>query len=93
MATWSKGKIESYFSTVVHAKRLPLKSLEKYENDLLIITEDEEEIGVKYVFQTRVTKDTVTEKMRGPRLMWSRNETFIDNNAQFLLNHLNKFYS
>ena len=87
-----KGKVESFFSTVVYAKRIPLRKLEDYQNDMLIIDEDDEDVGIKYCFQTRCTKETIDEKMRGPRRLWKKNESFINNDAQVLLNHLNNFY-
>lgn len=88
-----KGKIESYFSSIVYAKRMETKDLKGFDNDMLVITEDEAEDEFKYVFQTRVTKSTIDEKMRGPTRLFSRKETYTDNNAQAILNHLKNFYS
>lgn len=85
--------IESYFSCVVSSKKVPLKALEKYSNDMLEITEEEEILGYKYVFQTKLTKDTVNERIRSPMGMFTQQETFIDNNAQKLLDHLHNYYS
>lgn len=85
--------IESYFSTVVAAKKVPLKELEKYASDMLHISEEDEELGYKHVFQTRLTQKTVGERIRSPMGMFSKSETYIDNDAQLLLDHLNKFYS
>ena len=84
--------IESYFSTVLSCKKVQLKKLKDYGNDLLTITEDEELLGFKYVFQTRITKDTVNERMRGPLSMWTREETFTDNNIQLVVNRLHEYY-
>tara|TARA_B110000238_G_scaffold199513_1_gene246774 strand:- start:820 stop:1542 length:723 start_codon:yes stop_codon:yes gene_type:complete len=84
--------IESYFSTVVSTKKVNLKSLKKYESDLLDITPDEEELGFKYVFQTRITKDTVNERMRAPLSMWTTNESFTDNNIQLVIDRLHEYY-
>ena len=36
--------IEAYFSTVVAAKKVPIKELEKYQNDLLHISDEEREL-------------------------------------------------
>lgn len=88
-----KGKIESYFTTIVYAKKMPIKKLAGIENDMLDIDEDNEADGYKHVFQTRPTKETVNEKMRGPKRLWKRNEVFINNDAQKLLEHLNEFYT
>lgn len=88
-----KGKVESFFTTIVYAKRVPLKKLTDYENDMLDINEEDKIDEYKYVFQTRPTKETVNEKMRSPRRLWKRNETFIDNDCNKLLKHLEDFYS
>lgn len=85
--------IESYFSVVISTKKVALKALKDYSNDLLTITPDEEALGFKYVFQTRLTKDTVGERMRGPLGLFETKETFIDNNAQLVLNRLHEYYA
>lgn len=85
--------IESYFSVVISTKKVPLKALREYGSDLLNITPDEEALGFKYVFQTRLTKDTVGERMRGPLGLFETKETFIDNNAQLVLNRLHDYYA
>ena len=90
-STMNQG-VEAFFSTVVAAKKVPLKKLEKYQNPHLIITPEEEAVGFKYVFQTLLTKDTVNERIRSPMGLWSVNETFIDNDAQFLLDQLDAYY-
>lgn len=84
--------VESYFSTVVSTKRVPLKDLKDYENDLLEVTEEDEILGFKYVFQTKLTKKTTGERIRSSLNMWDRKETFIDNNAQHLVNRLREYY-
>lgn len=81
------------FSVVVSTKKMKLKDLEKYKNDLLTITEDDEDVGFKYVFQTRLTKDTVNERIRAPEGMWARNETFIDNDVSLVLNRIHEHYA
>lgn len=85
--------VESYFSTVVSTKKMALKDLKDYSNDLLHITEEDILVGYKHVFQTRITKNTTGERIRGPMGLFSVKETFIDNDAQLLLDHLHKFYS
>ena len=85
--------IESYFSTVIATKKVPIKTLEKYKNDLLNITPQEEVLGFKYCYQTQLTKETVNERIRGPLGLWLPNETFIDNNAQLVLDRLKKYYA
>jgi len=85
--------IEAYFSTVVSARRIPLIELEKYQNELLNVTEEDEMLGFKYVYQTRLTKETVNERIRASMGMWDTKETFIDNDAQLLLERLHQYYS
>lgn len=84
--------IESYFSSVISAKSVPIRQLEGFENDLLNITEDEQEDGFKYVFQTRKTKATVGERIRNPVDLFTKQETFIDNNIQLVLDRLHEYY-
>lgn len=84
--------IESYFSVVMATKKVPLKTLAKYESSLLTITPEEEALGFKYVFQTRLTKETVNERLRGPMGLFSVEETYIDNNIQLVLDRLQDYY-
>jgi hypothetical protein len=84
--------IESYFSTIVSTKKVQLKQLKNYESSLLDISPDEEALGFKYVYQTRITKDTVNERMRAPLSMWSTKETYIDNNIEAVIDRLHEYY-
>ena len=84
--------IESYFSTVIACKKLGNKRLEGYKSPLLTYNEEEKELEFKYVFQTRLTKDTVNERIRSPMRMWSTQETYIDNNLQSILDKLHEYY-
>ena len=84
--------IEAYFTCIVYAKKIQLKHLKNYENDLLVVTPEEEMLGFKHVFQTSITKDTVHERIRSPRFMWKTSETFIDNDAMKVLNRIKEFY-
>lgn len=88
-----KNGIEAYFTTVVHAKRMPLIKLKDYSSDLLNINKEEKIVGFKYVYQTRVTKETVEDRIRGPKGLFSVQQTFMDNDAQLLLDHLDNFYA
>lgn len=87
--------IEAYFSTVVYAKRMAVKDLKDYRtgNSLLNVTPEDEALGFKHVFQTRLTKNTVGERIRSPMGMFSKEETFMDNDSQLLLDHLDKYYN
>lgn len=84
--------VEAYFSTVVTAKKISIKDLAEYGSEMLHITEEDEDLGYKHVFQTRLTKNTVGERIRSPMGMFSKKETFIDNDAQILLDHLKEYY-
>ncbi|MNE86862.1 hypothetical protein D3C80_1839960 [compost metagenome] len=59
----------------------------------MIITDEDKELGYKHVFQTRPTKTTTGERIRSPMGMFSRDQTFMDNDAQLLLDHLNRYYA
>lgn len=84
--------IEAFFSTVISARRIPITELGPYKNDLLVITPEEEMLGFKHVYQTRLTKETVNERIRASMGMWDIKETFIDNDAQILLDRLHEYY-
>lgn len=84
--------VESFFSTVVSSKKVSVKSLADYESKLLNITPEEAALGIKYVFQTKLTKQTVNERMRSSLDMWSTKESFIDNNAQHIIDRLHDYY-
>lgn len=85
--------IESYFSLVIAAKKMKVKDLEPYKSELLTITPEEEALGFKHVFQTKLTKSTVNDRLRGPLGLWSNSETYIDNNMQLVMNRLREYYS
>lgn len=85
--------IESYFTVVIASKKVQLKNLKEYGSDLLTITPEEEALGFKYVFQCKLTKDTVNERLRGPLGLFDTKETFIDNNMQLVLNKLRDYYA
>jgi hypothetical protein len=90
-ATKNNG-IESYFSLVIATKKVALKALKDYQSDLLTITPEEQALGFKYVFQTKLTKETVGERLRGPLGMFETKETFTDNNAQLIMDRLHSYY-
>lgn len=85
--------IESYFSLVIASKKVPLKTLKDYGSDLLTITPEENALGFKYVFQCKLTKETVNERLRGPLGLFENKETYIDNNMQLVLNKLRDYYA
>lgn len=85
--------IEAYFSTVVAAKRMTIKDLSGYSSNLLNVTEEDKDLGYKHVFQTRPTKNTVGERIRSPMGLFDKSQTYMDNDAQILLDHLKEFYA
>lgn len=78
---------------MLSAKKVPLKALKDYGSALLTITPEEEALGFKYVFQTKLTKETVNERLRGPLGLFDTKETFIDNNMQLVIDRLREYYS
>lgn len=90
----SVGKIglEADFSIILASMQVPLKKLEGHTNDLLAITPEEQEDGVKYVFVTRITKEYAGGKMRSPIGLWNRNELYIDNDLSKVFTRLKAFY-
>ena len=85
--------IESYFSAIIASKKVNIKTLKDYSSELLTITPEEEAVGFRYVFQCKLTKDTVNERLRSPLGLFETKETFIDNNMQAVLNRLHDYYS
>ena len=85
--------LESFFSVVIASKKVPLKTLKGYESPMLTITPEEEALGFKYVFQVKITKESVNERLRGPLGLFSTAETFIDNNMQLILDRLHSYYN
>ncbi len=89
------GKIgvEADFTTILSTKQIPIKKLDGFENDLLHISDDEKEDGFKHVFVTRITKETVGEKMRSAMGLWTRKELYIDNDLQQVFDRLKQYYN
>jgi hypothetical protein len=85
--------LESYFTVVIASKKVPLKALKDYGSELLTITPEEEALGFKYVYQTKITKDSVNERLRGPLGLFDTKETFIDNNMQLVVDRLKEYYA
>lgn len=85
--------IESFFTTVIMAKKVKITDLEGYENDLLNISERDKKVGYKHVFQTMITADTVNTRISTPMGMFSDSETYIDNDVALLLQRMNEYYA
>lgn len=88
----SKTGIEAYFSVVVAAKKIPIKTLEETPNDYLHITDEDRAQGYKHVFQTKITAKTTAERIRGPIGMFTQNEVYIDNDVAQLMGILREYY-
>ena len=87
-----KVGVEADFTTIVSTKQMPIQKLEGFENDLLHITPEEKEDGFKFVFVTRITKDSIGEKMRSAMGLWSRKELYIDNDLDQVFARLKQYY-
>lgn len=85
--------IEGDMTTVLMAKRITVKEAKKWENDLLQITEENEEDGFVHVFQTRPDKHTMGEPIRCPDMLFSRKEKYISNNLDSVFDRLKAYYS
>ena len=90
----SVGKVgaEADFSIILNTQQVPIKKLEAYQNDLLHITDEEREDGVKYVFCTRINKENLGGKMRSPIGLWKREELYIDNDVSLVFQRLKEYY-
>lgn len=88
----AKAGIEAFFSTILYATIKDVADLEKYQNDLLQITQDEQEEGFKYVFQTRILREETGMNIRTPIGLFSRAETFIDSDMVKVIQRLNEYY-
>ena len=84
--------VEADFTTILSSKQMPIKKLEGFENDLLHITDNEREDGFKFIFETRISKDTVGEKMRSAMGLWDRKELYIDNDLNQVFARLKAYY-
>jgi len=84
---------EADFSTILSAKKISIKEADKHLNDLLTISDDEREDGVKYVFQTRIDKDSIGEKIRSQIGLWNRNEKYINNDISLVFKRLHEYYA
>lgn len=85
--------IEAFFSTVIMARKVSISKLNGQKSTMLNITPQEEALGFKYVYQTQLTKETVNCRIRASMGMWAMEETFIDNDAQILMDKLHDYYA
>lgn len=85
--------VEASFEVVLAAKKKAISKLEYLDQTPLLKNDDEEDLGMMYVFQTKIDKDTLQEKMRSPLGMWKKEERFINNDIQNVIDRLNEYYS
>lgn len=90
----SVGKIgiEADFSIILVSMQMKVSDLEGHSNDLLHITNEEKEDGLKYVLVTRVNAKFAGSMMRAPMGMWERNELYIDNDLSQVFTRVKQFY-
>jgi hypothetical protein len=91
----AKNGIEAYFTTVLYARKMAIKDIEKEaeEGPMLTITERDRNLGYKHVLQTRTTKQTVGDKIRSPWGLFKDDETYIDNDVQAVIDRLKAYYA
>lgn len=86
--------VEAFFSCVVSTKKITIKDIEEagYDPALLTITDEERKLKYKHVFQLRLTEKTTGERIRSPMFMWNDKHTYMNNDAQLLIDWLKAFY-
>ena len=85
--------IETDFTTIVEVLVLKTKQLKGIKNKYLNVTKEDKEDGIKRVFLTRKHKFAKHSKARSQHLLFDRNELFIDNDIQSVIDKLDKYYS
>jgi hypothetical protein len=81
------------YTTVVESISKPInKRLMRMQNDLMTITPQQENLGVKYLFLTRRMKGHFSSLARSASDLWEDDELYIDNDIQNVLNKLNEYY-
>lgn len=88
----AKKGLEAYFTTVLNVSKETVRDLKNSSNNLLTITEDDEEVGYKHVFQTRTTKKTLGDRLRSPIDMWKKEELYINNDLAPVIQRLIEYY-
>ena len=90
-STGKKG-VEGDFSNILQARTISVTEAEKWPNQFLNITDIEKEDGIKRVFVTRITKDTLGHKIRSSFNLWKREELYIDNDIDIVINQIQNYY-
>lgn len=91
----NKNGLEAYFTTVLNARKVAIKEIEKEaeEGGLLTISDRDRHLGFKHVFQTRTVKQTVGDRIRSPWGLFKDEETYIDNDVQKVIDRLKAYYA
>ena len=94
----SVGKVtglEAFFTTVVYAKRVPMKYLDKYRENAqyLNITEQDVRNKAKCVYVTAPADGHEGDRIRSPIGMFDPKDLYMDNNIQTLINIQNQFFN
>ena len=85
--------VEANFEVVLSAKKIATAKLEYLGKTPLLVNDDEEGLGLMYVFQTKIDKNTLNERMRSPFGMWGKDEKYINNDIQSVIDRLDSYYA
>ena len=85
--------VEANFEVVLSAKKIATAKLEYLDKTPLLVNDDEEGLGLMYVFQTKIDKNTLNERMRSPFGMWGKDEKYINNDIQSVIDRLDSYYA
>lgn len=88
----AKKGLEAYFTTVINVMKMPLKDLKKFPNNMLDVTEMDEEVGYKHIFQTRTTKQTVGDRIRSPMGLFEREQLYVNNDIAPVIKRMIQYY-
>lgn len=92
----SVGKVglESFFNIVIYAQRQDIAKIKEhdYDPEMLHITERDERLGYKHVFQVQPTKEVTGGRIRDLLGMWQDNQIWMDNDVNLLTQHLDKYF-
>lgn len=90
-----KNGLEAFFTTVINCRKLNIKDILKdaEEGAALTITDRDRSLGYMHVFQTRTVRATVGDRIRSPWALFSDDETYINNDAQCVVDRLMKYYA
>jgi hypothetical protein len=94
-ALQKNGGIEAYFDIIIRAKAVDIQEVKPYvtdKNKLLHITEEETINKMKYVFQTRASFKSPSDRIRSPKGIFNQDQLYIDSDMQQLIKHLDKYY-